>query len=57
MGESRAVFDTSQLDPGSSHDVFLFFVFQKNAPVLVGLFSKIRLHALIRSPIYTAPRD
>jgi hypothetical protein len=57
MGESRAVFDTSQLDPGSSHDVFLFFVFQKNAPVLVGLFSKIRLHALIQSPIYTAPRD
>jgi hypothetical protein len=57
MRESRAIFHRSQLHPGFGHNVFLFFGFQKNARLLVGLFSKIRLHGLIQSPIYTAPRD
>jgi hypothetical protein len=34
-----------------------FFVLQKNGLILARLFSKIRLHGLIQSPIYTAPRD
>ena len=57
MEDFRAVFHISQLHPGSSHDVFRFFVFQKNGLLLVGWVSKIRLHGLIQSPIYTAPRD
>jgi len=42
------------LDPAT---MFSYFLSSKNARILGRLFSKIRLRALIQSPIYTAPRD
>jgi hypothetical protein len=49
MEESRAVFETSQLHPESGQGAFShFFVFQKNTRISV---AKIRLHALVQSPI------